>query len=129
RVLCDSASPLPPTNSSLTWKMLGLVVRNTDVSFTDPNTGQARRVRTRMTAAEETGVIEAARLTPVHIWDWSNGMGRATLDVVVSDGTVTSVSRIDSGFWVGPDNVAGLLDTYAPDGAYDSVFLIWDPDG
>jgi hypothetical protein len=129
RLLCDSASPLPPTNSSLTWKMLGLVIRNTDVSFTDPATGQSRRVTTRMTAAEEAGVIEAARKTPVHIWDWSDGMGRTTLDVVVTDGTVSSVSGIGSGVWVAPDNVSGLLDTYAPNGAYDSVFVMWDPDG
>jgi len=134
RVVCDSTNANPPPYSTSTWRGLGLVVRNTDVTFKDPLTGRDRHVTTTLTATEESGALNALRAAPKLIDDWSAGHGRTSMDILVVNDTISSVERIkdeqyQNSFWVSPANVTKLLAKYAPMGHYDSVYLVWDPDG
>ncbi len=129
RLHCAIDAPQPPPRAALAWQMIALVIRGTDVTFTDPASAEARRVVTHMTPEEEAAAQLSLRAMPRNIHDWTDGLGRASLDIVTLDDTVRSLSPAQGGYWVGPADVADLLDRYAPTGAYDSIFVIWDPDG
>lgn len=119
-------SPAPPANA---WRLLGLIVRNTDVTFTDPATGLSTRVVAQMTAAEEAGAVEVLQGVAPLVHLWSGGLGSAAMDIVSVNDTVHSVSRVTAdSFWVSPTDVKSILDPLAPPGRYDSILFIWDPD-
>jgi hypothetical protein len=134
RLLCEANHNLPPPLSPLSWRMLALTVRNTDVTFTKD--GVSTHVVARMDPAREAGANEAVRQVPELISAWNAGRMHPTLEVMATEETIRSVSPLvlpaqygDGGFWVSPKDVHPLLDKYAPEGKYDSIFLIWNPTG
>jgi len=121
--LC-AESPRGPDRPHPTWQMLGLLVRRTDAAFAET------RLTTTMTPAEEAGAIAAARTVPDLIRTWSGDRAFARMDIVAVDAPLMSLSPYgDTDFWAAPSDVEALLDEQAPRGAYDSIFLMWDPDG
>ena len=111
-----------------TWRALGLVIRNTDVSWVD-SAGFEHRVTTRLSEGEEGWARAELENVPNLFSAWSAGMGRMELEVRVLEDTVTSISPLGpDSFWVSPADVAQELDAHAPPGAFDSVFVMFDPD-
>lgn len=133
----EERGPIPPGallpvgfGRAPAWKLAALVVRRTDVQFNDPSSQQAVAVQSEVTAAEERGVRDVLATLAPTIRALSGGDGVVSLDVItVDDLAVTRVSRINDGFWVSPDDAREILERHAPRGRYDSIFLVWDPDG
>ena len=110
------------------WRALGLVIRNIDVSWLD-SAGFDHRMVSRLSEGEEGWARAELENVPNLFSAWSAGMGRMSLEVRVLDETVTSLSQIGpDSFWVGPADVAAILDSQVPLGAYDSVFVMFDAD-
>jgi hypothetical protein len=87
------------------------VIRNTDVSWTD-SAGTSHRVVSRLSEGEEASAPAELENVPKLFFAWSDGMGRMNLEVRVVDDTVTRISQIgEDSFWVGPADVADILDT------------------
>ncbi|HEU5059061.1 MAG TPA: hypothetical protein VFU21_21155 [Kofleriaceae bacterium] len=110
------------------WRALGLVIRNTDITWVD-SAGAEHRIASRLSEGEEAWARAELENVPALFSAWSGGMGRMSLDLRVVDDTVTSMSNIgQDSFWVAPGDVAAVLDAHAPPGAFDSIFVMFDPD-
>src|SRR5688572_5387087 len=102
-----------------TWRALGLVIRNADVSWVD-SAGFEHRVTTRLSEGEEGWARAELDNVPNLFSAWSAGMGRMELEVRVVEDTVTTISPLGpDSYWVSPADVAPLLDAHAPPGAFE----------
>jgi len=111
-----------------TWRALGLVIRNADVSWVDSG-GAPHRMVSHMSEGEEASARAELENVPDLFSAWSAGMGRMEMEVRFVDDRLASISQLQpDDFWVAPGDVAGILDGNVPDGAYDSLFVMFDPD-
>ena len=107
-----------------TWKALALVYRETDVTFRRAN-GSSYRLQARMTDSMRDLIVSTLGRARSSVDGWSSGLAEMDLDVVNVPHPITSLTEFGSGYWVGPGAVASDIDTYAPRGKYDSVFVVW----
>jgi len=111
-----------------TWRALGLIIRNADVSWTD-SAGVDHRMVSHMSEGEEASARAELDNVPNLFSAWSAGMGRMEMEVRAVDDRLTTISQREADdFWVAPGDVAGILDANVADGAFDSLFVMFDPD-
>jgi hypothetical protein len=111
-----------------TWKMAALIFRNIDADLVDPS-GNSRHVRMAMTNARRDLLVQTADTMEARWETWNLGHAPMTMTKIEVTTPIRHISRMgsDGAYWVSPQDVAAALDTYAPKGRYDSVFVMWDP--
>jgi len=107
-----------------TWRALFLVYRSTDVTFTW--NGQTQRVRTSMSSSDLQKALYVIRRVPSTVYNWSRGNTYLSQTIVYPDHPISSVTSLGAnGFWVSPLDIKADINKYAPQGRYDSIFVIW----
>ncbi len=131
-VLAATIFPLmsrPARAATTTWDTLVLVYRSTDVTYTWE--GKTSRLRTSMTSTDVQQAVSTVKRTPATVYNWSGNLANMRMTVVYPNHPVKRVSlhaNPDLGLWLSPADIAADLDTYAPAGRYDSIFVIWRRD-
>jgi hypothetical protein len=114
----------PPAPSSR-WRMLFLIYQRTAL----PDLGITG---TPLVASMDVGDVEhikqIRRDLKKSVYALSDGAVSLSVDVVPDAGTITSLTHEGNSWWVGPRDVRSELDTYAPEGSYDSVLVFWRND-
>jgi hypothetical protein len=106
-----------------TWKMLVLVYRTADVTFSA--SGVSRGFTSSITDAELRAAMSAVANMPPTVQAWSSGAAAVTYRIQQVPHPLTALTPYGDSYWVSPDNVHADIDTYAPDGTYDSVVVLW----
>ena len=119
-------SRVTASNTTVTWKVLALVYRQTDVTFTRSD-GSSYHLRTHMRRSMHSMVVHNLRRAKQSVYNWSGGLVRWDLTIVE---VPHALGRVDSfggaSYWAGPVATARDVDQYAPKGKYDSVIVVWD---
>lgn len=108
------------------WRGVVLFYRETDVTYTDTD-GRTRRLRTTMTNSMESLTSSVLSDFRTSVRNWSGGLVTLDLDIVKVPHPVTELGMLGNSYWVGPAQVRQDINDYAPAGAYDSVFVVWEP--
>jgi len=101
-----------------------LLYRNVNSPWTDDN-GKVWQVTSSVSDAEIAAYTSAVNQLPALMSYVSSGAMNATVTVVQSSRTITSLSSGCGGPYVTPDKVQADIDQYAPAGTYDSIIVGW----
>jgi hypothetical protein len=145
-VHCANADPLSPcgigtksktrymgsmeerTNANFTahpWKSLLLVYRRIDVRF-QVSWWRRRSFVHELPEVEIADALRSFKAFPPLAAELSNGEALVTYETVFIGDPIRSVTLdVDYGYCLSPDDIRNELDTYAPAGKYDSVFVFW----
>ena len=107
------------------WRALLIVYRELDVRLAR---GGWRKSRVRHCAKESEIVdaVESFRAFPGLVTDLTSGRAAVEAKVIQADRPLRSLTPEEGGyFWPSPDDTREALDTFAPGGAYDSLFVFW----
>jgi hypothetical protein len=126
----SSEEAVPPSNPS--WKFLVLIYESVDFTFTDSAGGVHRFVSNMTQQEKDRAVAAATRFVETDIPQLTSGNMVPELTIRFPDRVVTELEQHGQGswvpgglcYWLGPSNA--LPDR---DPAFDSVFVIWQPDG
>ncbi|HUR16623.1 MAG TPA: hypothetical protein VMZ33_05020 [Candidatus Limnocylindrales bacterium] len=125
----QAGSPPPPEPAvpepEATWKALALVYRETDVTFTRAD-GTDYHLQARMSAEMHGLVLDTLRRTKSSVTGWSSGLAAMQLTVVDVPHPLRALDKLSNSYWVGPRSVEADINEYAPPGAYDSIFVVWE---
>ena len=112
---------LPMSN----WKSLLIVYRRIDVRI--PVGGsRENRFAYELTDDELADALNSFRAFPPLAEDLSGGAATVTYEIAVAGEPLTSVTPSgDNLFWPSPDDTRKEIDTFAPPGRYNSVFILW----
>jgi hypothetical protein len=117
-------TPILPTDPHPRWKILALIYGATDFRFTDA-TGDQRHVTATMTSTEKQLAASAARRFVLQdIPLLTSGNMVPTVEVRFPARPLTELSPFGSGWWPAPSDTVPERDF-----AFDSVLVIWDPNG
>jgi hypothetical protein len=111
---------------SVTWKVLAIVYRQTDVNFIQAD-GSPDHLAASMTDDMHDLVIQTLQRAEPALHNWSHGLADWNLTVVDAARPLGEVEQLDDGYWVSPKAIRADLDHYAPAGRYDSVIVVWQP--
>jgi len=112
----------PEEAKKVNWKMITLVIKNMDVTYDNDKT-----LKATMSPELIKEHVSIAEGIPETMSAWTDGRAKVTMDVKVIDDAITSLERYGKkSFWPGPYAVRDILDKYAPNGKYSSVFIALD---
>jgi len=115
-------TPVVPLNPHPSWRILVLIYRDTDFSYTD-SSGTAHHVVASMTQYEVDQAANAARqFVENDIPALTSGNMTPTVTIGYPDRALTKLSPNSSGWWPSPQDTVTERDP-----AFDSVIVIWDP--
>ncbi|MGZ9212949.1 MAG: hypothetical protein ACXW53_13705 [Candidatus Binatia bacterium] len=115
-------TPVVPLNPHPSWRILVLIYRDTDFSYTD-SSGTQHHVVASMTQYEVDQAAHAARqFVEKDIPALTSSNMLPTLTIRYPDRALSKLSPHGGGWWPSPENTAGERDP-----AFDSVIVIWDP--
>jgi hypothetical protein len=117
-------TPAPTPAPAGTWKAVVLVYRETDVTFTQAD-GTDYHLHVQMGDTMHNLVLDTLGRFRSAVSSWSGGLAAMKMDIVDVPHALTSLDKIGSAYWVGPQSVEADIDRYAPTGSYDSVFVVW----
>jgi hypothetical protein len=103
--------------------MLVLVYRTADLTYTAD--GVTQRFTSSITDGELRAALAAVANMPPTVRTWSGGAAAVAYEVQQVPHPMTTLTPYAGGYWVSPDNVHADIDTYAPDGTYDSILVLW----
>jgi hypothetical protein len=110
------------------WKMLILIYPNIDTDYMEG--GVPKHLTATMPAADVTSMRDDFLNNQPHrdhVYDYSDHTAEMEAHVIVVDHPLTNLEPINEGYWPSPGVTAADLDTYAPNGKYDSVIVFWQP--
>lgn len=111
--------------STPVWKIVLFVYSNIDVTYLDGNGIEQHFVYT-ITESEKMKAIWSFRQFASNAQRLSDNQALILYDVIYINRTINTLTQLSQGYyWVSPDDVRAELDYYAPNGAYDSVFIYW----
>jgi len=119
-----SAAPQPTAAPAATWKGIVLIYPGTDVTYTRAD-GTDYHLTSQMSGTMRDLVLNTVQRFSRSVNNWSGGNVAMDLDIVEVPHNVTALDRLGDGYWLGPRSVRDDLDHYAPDGTYDSIFVVW----
>ena len=118
----DTGSALGPP---ATWNGILMVYRETDVTFTRSD-GSSYRLRARIGDSMYDLSMQIVNRFLKSVSSWSDNYTELTLKIVDMPAKLTKVDALSGGrYWVGPKSVRTEMDKYAPPGAYDSIFVLF----
>ncbi|MEP7157854.1 MAG: hypothetical protein ABI797_00360 [Chloroflexota bacterium] len=119
-----TAAPQEAAAPAATWKAVVLVYPSTNVTFKRAD-GTEYHMNTQMGSEMHDLVLNTLHRFPRAVANWSDGLVKMDLDIVEVPHAITSLDKLGAGYWVGPSSIEQDLDRYAPDGRYDSIFVVW----
>jgi hypothetical protein len=109
-----------------TWKGVVLIYPETDVTYKRSD-GSTYHLQATMSSSMKNLVLDTLSRFHRSVYNWSGGLAALDLDIVTVPHAITSLDTLGTyTYWVGPRSVEKDIDTYAPAGKYDSVFVIWE---
>jgi hypothetical protein len=120
----DTDSNVEPSQPVASWRGIVLLYTETDVTYRRSD-GSTYRLRATMSSSMKNLVLDTLNRFHNSVRNWSGGLVTLDLDVVHVPHPVTELDALGSSYWVGPSSVREDIDTYAPTGKYDSIFVIW----
>jgi hypothetical protein len=116
------------TNANVTahpWKSLLLVYRRIDVRF-QASWWRRRSFVHELPEVEIADALRSFKAFPPLAAELSDGEALVTYETVFIGDPIRSVTLdLDYAYCLSPDDIRNELDTYAPAGKYDSVFVFW----
>jgi hypothetical protein len=116
------------TNANVTpheWKSLLLVYRRIDVRV-KVSWWRGLRFIHELPKVDMADALRAFQAFPPLAAELSSGEALVTYETVFIEDPIRSVTPdVDYAYWLSPDDIRNQLDTYAPPGKYDSVFVLW----
>jgi hypothetical protein len=118
----DSGSALGPP---ATWNGILMVYRETDVTFTRSD-GSTYRLRASIGDSMYDLSMKVVNRFLNSVGSWSDNYTELNLKIVDMPAKLTKLDSLSGGkYWVGPKSVRTEMDKYAPPGAYDSIFVLF----
>lgn len=119
-----TASPQLTAAPAAAWKGVVLVYQETDVTYTRSN-GTDYHMTSRMSNEMHDLLLNTLQRFGRSVESWSGGLATMDLDIVEVPHPVTELDRLGDNYWLGPRSVRDDLNRYAPQGSYDSIFVVW----
>lgn len=107
------------------YKHLLLLYPNSDISYYQDGAG--RQYTGSLTSSHQEAIVDSFKNIPYLTIDQSGNTVFSSLDIKVIGRALTTISPIfDHSYWVEPGDIQSDLDSYAPEGRYDSVHVVWN---
>jgi hypothetical protein len=108
------------------WKVALLVYESANLTFTDTD-GTVKHLVANLPRAEKLKATQSFRQYASLGNELSNNEAIIQYDIIHISTPIRSVTSLgESGYWVSPTDIEADLDTYAPQGKYDSILVHWN---
>jgi hypothetical protein len=113
-------APIP--EAPYAWKVLVLVYRNLDGTYTDKD-GQLQHVTASMDDQDYQYARDTIDRFPLTVWDWSSGHAVMKVTTLTVNRTITSLNSPDGG--INEDIARPEIDAYNPNNNFDSILTVF----